>query len=134
MPPKKTKKATKPKKAKGKTKTRMSQVQTTRVNVRVAGGPGGPSGAGEGGGAAGGGAFLASQWGLGQRTRLLPRRWDTGRNFRRHHTRRLRSNLRRSIENLKTIFQLGFPTFPAALLDRSPRAIWGSKHLQISIP
>jgi hypothetical protein len=40
MPPKKTKKATKPKKGKGKT-TKMSQVQTTRVNVRVGMGGGG---------------------------------------------------------------------------------------------
>ena len=59
MPPKKTKKATKPKKANGKAKTKMSQVQTTRVNVRVAGGPGGPGGAGGGGGAAGGGGGLS---------------------------------------------------------------------------
>ena len=43
MPPKKTKKATKPKNGKGKT-TRMSQVQKTHVNVRVG------TGGGRGGG------------------------------------------------------------------------------------
>ncbi len=43
MPPKKPNKATNSKKDKVKP-TRMSQVQTTRVNVRVAGGPGGPGG------------------------------------------------------------------------------------------
>ena len=82
MPPKLTKKATKPKKTKEKTKTKISRIQTTRVNVRVAGGPCGPGGAGGGGGAAGGGgggAFLASRWVLGQRTRC--RRWDTGRRW-----------------------------------------------------
>ena len=65
MPPKKTKKTTKPKKAKGKTKTKMSQVQTTRVNVRVAGGPGGPGGGGGAGGGAGGGGFLSVPMGFG---------------------------------------------------------------------
>ena len=59
MPPKKTKKAPKPTKAKGKNKTKMSQFQTTRVNVRVAGGLGGPGGVGGRGGAAGGGGFLS---------------------------------------------------------------------------
>jgi hypothetical protein len=41
MPPKKTKKATKPKNAKGKTKSKISQVQKTHVNVRVETGGGG---------------------------------------------------------------------------------------------
>ena len=46
MSPKKSKKATKPKKTKGKTKTRMPQVQTTQISVRVrtdGGGGGGVS-------------------------------------------------------------------------------------------
>ena len=65
MPSKRTKKATKPKKAKSKVETRMSQVQTTRVNVRVAGGPGGPGGAGGGGGSGRRGGFLSVPMGLG---------------------------------------------------------------------
>jgi len=66
MPPKKTKKATKPNKAKGKNKTRMSQVQTTRVNVRMAGGLGGPGGGGGASGGAGGeGGFLSIPMGFG---------------------------------------------------------------------
>ena len=64
MPPKKTKKATKPKKGKGKI-TRMSQVHTTRVNVRIAGGPGGPGGGGGAGGGSGGGAYLSVLHGYG---------------------------------------------------------------------
>jgi hypothetical protein len=64
MPPKKTKKALKSKKGKGKT-TRMPQVQTTWVNVRVAGGPGGPGGGGGASGGSGGGAYLSVPQGYG---------------------------------------------------------------------
>ncbi len=66
MPPKKTKKATKPKKGKGKT-TKMSQVQTTRVNVRVTGGTGDPA---EGVGVPAAEGSSASPKDLGQPTRL----------------------------------------------------------------
>ncbi len=123
MPPKKTKKATKPKKGKGKN-TKTSQVQTTRVNVRVAGGPGGPGGGGGAGGGSGGGAYLNIPKGMGLPMRLhRSHRWDMARKSRKLRACRQHTNPRRLRENLTTIFPRGFRTSPPGLLDLNPTAI-----------
>ncbi len=122
MPPKKTKKATKPKKGKGKT-TKMSQVQTTRFNVRVAGGPGGPGGGGVAGGGSGGGAYLSVPQGYGT-TYAPPPQPSMGYGSQVPKTPYMPSTyeptpVKREPQN---IFPRGFRTSPPALLDLNPTA------------